>query len=162
MERQAANKGTELGRVRGLGSAHHGGQHWMAMQVSSTASMITTAFLAISFLLLPDLSFEVVRIWLARPLTVTMLSLLVISVFWHARLGLTVMIEDYVHGAGSKFASLLALNLAAFAGMAFGLACLLFAVVGSLNDASAKVTADQVQQDVQTLMQRMMSGGGRQ
>jgi succinate dehydrogenase / fumarate reductase membrane anchor subunit len=159
MERDPTAKGTEIGRVRGLGSAHHGGHHWWAMQLSSAASLITTAFLAISFVLLPDLSFEVVRPWLARPLTVTMLALLVVSMFWHARLGLTVMIEDYVHGQGTRFASLLALNLAAAAGIAFGLACLLFAAVGAITDVSAKNTADKVQQDVQTLMQRMMSGG---
>jgi succinate dehydrogenase / fumarate reductase membrane anchor subunit len=161
MERNPTAKGTEIGRVRGLGSAHHGAQHWSAMHLTSAGSLITTAFLAISFVLLPDLSFGAMRTWLARPLTVTMLALLIVSVFWHARLGLTVMIEDYVHGVGSKFASLLVLNLAAITGIVFGLACLLFAVVGTLNDISAKTTADKVQQDVQAVMQRVM-GGGRQ
>jgi succinate dehydrogenase / fumarate reductase membrane anchor subunit len=161
MEQGPARKGTELGRVRGLGSSHSGGHHWWEMQLSSAASMVTTAFLAISFVLMSDLSFDAMRAWLARPLTVTMLALLIVSVFWHARLGLTVMIEDYVHGAGTKFASLLVLNMVAVTGIVFGLACLLFATVGALNDVSAKFTEDKIQKGVQAMMQQMM-GGQRQ
>ena len=57
----------------------------------------------------------------AEPDVSAALALLVVSVFWHARLGLQVVIEDYVHEAGSKFGLILLLNLATIGGAAFGL-----------------------------------------
>ena len=48
------------------------------------------------------------------------MALLIVSTFWHARLGLQVFIEDYVHGA-NRLAALIALNLIVFAGATFGL-----------------------------------------
>jgi succinate dehydrogenase / fumarate reductase membrane anchor subunit len=45
-------KGTEIGEVRGLGSARHGAGHWVLMHTTSAASLITCAYLVISFLLL--------------------------------------------------------------------------------------------------------------
>ncbi len=48
-------------------------------------------------------------------------ALLVVNVFWHARLGINEMIGDYVHDGGNKFAAVLLVNFATAAGIAFGL-----------------------------------------
>ena len=118
-------KGTGIGQARGLGSAHHGGSHWLLIQYTSAGSLITCAYLVISFLLLPDLAYATVTGWLKGLGPSFALALLIVAVFWHARAGMQVMIEDYVHQSGRRFAALLALNLSAFAGAAFGLLCLI-------------------------------------
>ncbi|HYD24054.1 MAG TPA: succinate dehydrogenase, hydrophobic membrane anchor protein [Croceibacterium sp.] len=130
LERHGANKGTAIGRVRGLGSAHAGGHHWLLMQYTSAGALLTTLYLVFSFLLLPDLSYGAVRGWIASPATALALALMVVAVFWHGKLGLQVMIEDYVHAPGSKFAALLLLNLAMFAGAAFALLSILRIALG--------------------------------
>ena len=123
-------KGTAIGRVRGLGSAHEGSHHWLLQRFTAAGNLITVAFLVISLLLLPDLSYGTVREWLGGPVPSLALALLVISVFWHARLGLQVMFEDYIHEPGNKFAAILVLNLAWFAGTAFGLFSLIRIALG--------------------------------
>ena len=123
-------KGTAIGRVRGLGSAHEGSHHWLLQRFTAAGNLITVAFLVISLLLLPDLSYGTVREWLGGPVSSLALALLVISVFWHARLGLQVMFEDYIHEPGNKFAAILVLNLAWFAGTAFGLLSLIRIALG--------------------------------
>ena len=125
------NKGTEIGEVRGLGSAHHGAGHWVLMQATSAGALITCAYLVISFVLLPDLSFETVTSWLRGLGPSFALALLIVAVFWHSRLGLQVLVEDYVDHAGRRFAALLVINLAAFAGAAFGLLCLIRIALGA-------------------------------
>jgi succinate dehydrogenase / fumarate reductase membrane anchor subunit len=55
-----------------------------------------------------------VRAWLAAPLPASLMILLVISTFYHARLGVQVVIEDYVHHEGAKIASLAAVTLITF------------------------------------------------
>lgn len=113
--------GTEIGRVRGLGSAHHGAHHWLLQRFTAIGNLVLMLFLVVSFALLPGYDFASMRSWAANPLVATALALLIVSTFWHARLGLQVLIEDYVHEAGSKFGVIVLLNLAAVGGAVFGL-----------------------------------------
>ncbi|MDP9055791.1 MAG: succinate dehydrogenase, hydrophobic membrane anchor protein [Pseudomonadota bacterium] len=113
--------GTSIGRVRGLGSAKHGPHHWLMQRFTAIGNLVLTTWLVISLLLMPNFQYATVHQWAARPLSATALGLLIICTFWHARLGMQVMIEDYVHDHGNKFAVIALLNLAAFAGVAFGL-----------------------------------------
>lgn len=115
-----AARGTAIGRVRGLGASHGGTHHWLLQRFTAGGNLIAVFYLLASFLLLPDLDHGTVIAWLGQPLAATALALLVISTFWHARLGLQVALEDYIHTAGLKFAAIMALNLA-FVGAAFGL-----------------------------------------
>ncbi|MDE2406004.1 MAG: succinate dehydrogenase, hydrophobic membrane anchor protein [Sphingomonadales bacterium] len=122
--------GTSIGRVRGLGSAHGGSHHWLLQRFTAIGNIILVGWLVFSLLSLPSLSYLTVRDWLAAPFTATMMGLLVLNTVWHARLGVQVMLEDYVHEHGNKFAVLAALNLLAFGAAAFGLVCVIRLALG--------------------------------
>ncbi|MEM7664294.1 MAG: succinate dehydrogenase, hydrophobic membrane anchor protein [Pseudomonadota bacterium] len=111
--------GTSIGKVRGLGSSHDGAHHWLVQRFTAISNLLLMSWLLISFLALGDLSYTSVSTWIAQPIPATAMILLVISLFWHARMGLQVLIEDYVHDGGSKFAALTALNIAIIGGGAF-------------------------------------------
>ena len=113
--------GTELGRVRALGSAHSGAHHWLLQRYTAIGNMFAGLFLLLGLLAKGDYSFGSIHDWLQSPLPALMAGLFVISTFWHARLGLQVLAEDYVKDHANKFAAMAALNLLTFAGAAFGL-----------------------------------------
>jgi succinate dehydrogenase / fumarate reductase membrane anchor subunit len=99
-----------LGRVLGLGSAKDGTSHWWAQRVSAVALVPLTVWFLISLLALPSLDYATVRIWLSFPLTGLLAVLLVAVLTYHSYLGTSVVVEDYVHSAGTKLASLLLLR----------------------------------------------------
>ena len=122
--------GTSIGRVRGLGAAKEGAHHWLLQRFTAVGNLASALFLAISFVLLPDYGYGTVSAWIGSPLPALALALMIVSVFWHARLGLQVLFEDYIHDAGSKFAVLLLLNILTFGGAAFGLFCIIRLALG--------------------------------
>jgi succinate dehydrogenase / fumarate reductase, membrane anchor subunit len=122
--------GTSIGRVRGLGSAHSGSHHWLLQRFTAIGNLLLVLWLVISLIMLPNLDYATVREWLARPLPAAAMALLVVTTFWHARLGMQVMLEDYVHTPANKFAAVTALNLAAFAGAGFALLCVIRLALG--------------------------------
>ena len=113
--------GTSIGRVRGLGPAHHGTDHWLKQRFTAISNLVLMLFLFGSFVFLPSFDYATVRAWISGPLPATAMALLIMSTFYHARLGLQVLVEDYVHEPGSKFACLALLNLAAIGGGVFAL-----------------------------------------
>ena len=122
--------GTSIGRVRGLGSAKGGSHHWLLQRFTAIGNLLLVLWLIASILMLPSLEYAAVREWLVRPVPATAMGLLLISTIWHARLGMQVAMEDYVHEHGNKFALLALLNLAAFASIAFGLFCVIRLALG--------------------------------
>ena len=122
--------GTSIGRVRGLGAAHSGSHHWLIIRYTAIGSLLLTVWFIASLLMLPSLNYEAVRQWIVQPIPATAMALFVLVNIWHARLGVQVVIEDYVHEEANKFASIVALNLAAFAGAAFGLFCVIRLALG--------------------------------
>ena len=113
--------GTSIGRVRGLGAAHHGPHHWLVQRFTAIGNLVLMSWLLASFVLLGDFGYASVVKWLSQPVSATAMILLVISLFWHARLGLQVVMEDYIHDGGSKFALIALLNLATIGGGAFAI-----------------------------------------
>ncbi|BBF69166.1 MULTISPECIES: succinate dehydrogenase, hydrophobic membrane anchor protein [Sphingomonadaceae] len=113
--------GTGIGRVRGLGSAHHGAHHWLAQRYTAVGNLLLTLWLLFSLLSLPGLDYESVVGWIANPVVAVPLMLMIVSIFWHLRLGMQVMLEDYVHDKGLAFFSMLLLNFYALGGAAAGI-----------------------------------------
>jgi succinate dehydrogenase / fumarate reductase membrane anchor subunit len=124
--------GTSIGRVRGLGSAHHGAHHWLVQRFTAIGNLVLMLFLLGSLALLPAYDYGVVSAWMAQPLVATAMALLIVSVFWHARLGLQVLIEDYVQDSGSKFGLIALLNLVTIGGGVFGLFCIARLALGTV------------------------------
>ena len=122
--------GTGIGRVRGLGSARSGAHHWWHQRVTAAANVLLMTWFVVSLFRLPSLDYEIVKQWLSSPFAAVPLALLVISVFYHLKLGLTVFIEDYVHDDALKVAALLLLNFYAIGGGALALFSILKIAVG--------------------------------
>lgn len=113
--------GTNIGRVRGLGSAQEGAHHWIVQRVTAIANMLLVLWLIFSLLRLPNYEHELMVEWLGSPLVAVPMMLMLISVFWHLRLGLQVLIEDYIPDHGMKFGLLTLLNFFAVGGAALGI-----------------------------------------
>lgn len=113
--------GTEIGRVRGLGSAKHGAKHWLQQRLTAAGNLVLVTWLLFSILSLPSLDHGAVVAWLSSPLVAVPMILMVISIFWHLKMGMQVMLEDYVHEEGMKLISMLLLNFYAIGGAAFGI-----------------------------------------
>ena len=94
---------TPLGKVRGLGSAREGGEHWLTERVTSIALLLLGSWFIASLLLLPALDPHTLVEWLKSPTAVIPMALLIVVGFKHALDGMKVFIDDYVHEPGSNF-----------------------------------------------------------
>lgn len=88
---------TPIGRVRGLGSAKEGTHHWWHQRVTAGSNLALTLWLLFSLAQLPAHDYSTMHSWLSSAWAAVPMALLVISVFYHFRLGLQVVIEDYSH-----------------------------------------------------------------
>ena len=89
--------------TRDLGSAHHGGDHWIRERMLSAASLLLGIWLLASLLMLPSLDQRTVSEWLRGASGAVPMALFVIVAFKHAHDGLKVVVDDYVHDDGNRF-----------------------------------------------------------
>jgi succinate dehydrogenase / fumarate reductase membrane anchor subunit len=102
-----------LARAMGLGSAKMGVEHWWAERVSAVALIPLTLWFVASIIAQTSSDYATFVAWLRMPFTSIMMILLLAALFYHAALGLQVVIEDYRH-AGAKFAALVIMRLSCF------------------------------------------------
>ncbi|MGL4322993.1 MAG: succinate dehydrogenase, hydrophobic membrane anchor protein [Beijerinckiaceae bacterium] len=122
MSNSPSSMRTPLSKVRGLGSAKSGTEHFWLQRVTALANVVLAfafIFLVVSLI---GRDYEDALDLLSRPVPAALLALFVISGVIHMRLGMQVVIEDYVHGEGAK---VLALILNTFFCVAIGALCLI-------------------------------------
>jgi succinate dehydrogenase / fumarate reductase, membrane anchor subunit len=96
-----------LARVLGHGSAKEGVHHWWVQRLTSIALVPLTVWLVVALLSLPLHDRASVAAWIANGWTPLLLSVFVLVATWHSRLGVQVVVEDYVPSAGIKTVSLI-------------------------------------------------------
>ena len=111
---------TPLARVRGLGSAKEGTDHFWKQRATAIANLILVSLAILLIVRLAGADYLVVKRTLARPQNAIVLLLLILSGVVHMRIGMQTIIEDYVHADGYKVAALL---LNTFFAAAVGLTC---------------------------------------
>lgn len=116
---------TPLKTVRGLGSARGGTHHFTIQRITAVALVPLSCWFVWLALSLIHLDYAGARALVAQPVHAVLLVAFVVSVFWHAQLGLQVVIEDYVHAPGLEIASQLAVKFLCVLG---ALACVLAVV----------------------------------
>ncbi len=103
-----------LGRAIGLGSARDGVEDWWRERVSAIALVPLTGWFSVSIVTHAGDDYSGVIAWLRSPVTTTLMTLLLITLFHHTALGLKVVIEDYVHSR-LKIPVLVGVRLSCFA-----------------------------------------------
>jgi succinate dehydrogenase / fumarate reductase membrane anchor subunit len=121
---------TPHSRVKGLGSAQSGTEHFWAQRVTALANLVLLVFLIYSVIRLAGEPLDIVRAYFASPLVAILASLFAISSAYHMRIGMQVIIEDYVHKESSK---LLLLIMNTFFAVAVALTCVIAIIKLSLG-----------------------------
>ena len=88
-----------LATAKGLGSAKDGVTHWWQQRLTAIALALLTPWFVVFAVSLLGAGQAEVRAAIAQPFSAMLLLAFVLSLFWHARLGLQVVVEDYMHGA---------------------------------------------------------------
>ena len=113
---------TPLSRVRGLGSAKKGTEHFFMQRVTALANIPLMLFLVGALVVHAGSDYATMTAFLGNPFIGLLMLLLIVSAVYHMRLGLQVVIEDYIHGEASKLLALIANQFFAFT---IGVACIL-------------------------------------
>lgn len=122
---------TPLARARGLGSAKDGTAHWVVQRITAVALVPLSLWFVVSILMLMHQDYVSVVNWMHAPWNAILLVLLVLTVYWHAYLGLQVVVEDYVHVAWVKVSAIVLLRLLAVVLTAIGIFVALRIAFGS-------------------------------
>jgi len=121
---------TPLARVRGLGAAKEGVQHWWAQRLTALALIPLGLWLVVTILTVMVSTYAEAVAFFHSPFNAVFMALLVAATFHHGQLGLQVVIEDYVHHEGTKITLLLVMKALAVILAALGILAVLKLALG--------------------------------
>ncbi len=121
MSSNGSDMRTPLGKVRGLGSAKDGTSHFWQQRLTGLANLPLSLFFMYSIYSMAGKSYQEAMAFIASPLVSVMLILFIASSVYHMKLGMQVVLEDYIHGEKMK---ILLLILNAFFATFIGIACI--------------------------------------
>jgi len=116
---------SSLGRVRGLGSAKSGTAAWWAERMTALALIPLCVWFVSALIGGVAADYQAVRDWMSNPGSLTLMVLLIAVLFWHVKLGLTVIVEDYIHDKTMEVALLIAIK---FGTVLLGTFCIISAL----------------------------------
>ena len=99
-----ADMRTPLGRVRGRGSAHEGTEHFWRQRLTAVANIPLILFFVGFLISINGADHATVKAAFANPFVALTFALMIFSALYHMRLGMQVIIEDYIHAEGPKVA----------------------------------------------------------
>jgi succinate dehydrogenase / fumarate reductase, membrane anchor subunit len=114
-----------LARVRGLGSAREGTEHYIAQRFTAVALVPLSVWFVFSLVSIAGADYAVVVSWVKTPINAILLIALLMAMFHHAQLGMRVVIEDYVH---DEFYKVVLVTLTKSLSYIFGIATVLAVV----------------------------------
>ena len=101
---------TPLGRVRALGASHSGTTDFWRQRITAVAMVLLMVPVIVVVMMLLGNNHAGASQRLASPLVAIVLLLFIIASTWHMKIGMQVVIEDYVHGEKVKLAAIMANN----------------------------------------------------
>jgi len=113
---------TDIARARGLGAANTGTEHWWMQRLTSIALVPLGLWFGFSVAALAGADYATIQDWMSSPLTATLMILFIIIGFYHAVIGIEVIMEDYIH---TKWAKLTAIIFQKFFFLVLAVLCVL-------------------------------------
>jgi len=107
---RAAPLRTPLKRARGLGSAKSGTDHFWKQRVTAIILAPLAIWFVYTLISLVGVDLHTARSIIARPWNAIIFAVFLVTMFWHARLGIQMVIEDYIHSRKLEIALLFAIN----------------------------------------------------
>ncbi len=105
------NLRTPLANARGLGSAKQVTEHFWHQRITAVVLVPLTLWFTINLFLLSAMEYSMAVTWLSSPINSVLLLVFIISAYYHAMLGVRVVIEDYIHSEWQKVACLILVNV---------------------------------------------------
>jgi succinate dehydrogenase / fumarate reductase membrane anchor subunit len=112
-----------LGKVKGLGSARSGTHHFLAQRLTALALIPLTIWFCFSLASMAQMDYASFTAWLQSPISASLMILTVVATFYHAYLGLQVVLEDYVSNHATRMISIIVVQFI----------CILVSVIGAVS-----------------------------